>query len=237
MTNPILSHVTMTGVDDATPIDWLISTSAEFPLVEWGILYSPKRAGHGGRYPAVDTIRKLLTTLPSSAQIALHVCGEGVFQLFSGDGDITALVNMLDKRGGRVQLNIRRQAYISMSHMLVSPIAALIVAYPNLTFITQYTKESIGVCRELSQHTRDNYALLFDESGGRGIVPTTWPAGLPGVQCGYAGGLGPDNIAEEHVKIRAVASEVYWLDMETKIRNPDSDLLDLDAVERCLRSL
>jgi len=57
---------------------------------------------------------------------------------------------------------------------------------------------------------------------------------MPGMVCGYAGGLGPDNLKKELAKIHRLAgSRAYWVDMETKLRT-DDDAFDLAAARRCL---
>src|SRR5207302_929741 len=67
---------------------------------------------------------------------------------------------------------------------------------------------------------------LFDTSGGAGLTPDdleeSWPMAWPGKYCGYAGGLGPDNVADELEKIfgtNAEQASTFWIDMETKVRS------------------
>lgn len=74
-----------------------------------------------------------------------------------------------------------------------------------------------------------NVDMLFDLSGGRGRLPTRWPAAPMGTMVGYAGGLNADNVAEAVSKIGPVAGD-YWIDMETGVRDAD-DRFDLD---KCL---
>ena len=82
-------------------------------------------------------------------------------------------------------------------------------------------------------------APLFDSSGGRGVVEKSWPK-IPHheygpIWCGYAGGLGPDNIKEELQKIEeAVGEAEIWIDMETKLRNK-KDQFDLNLCEQVLQ--
>lgn len=74
-----------------------------------------------------------------------------------------------------------------------------------------------------------NHSVLFDASGGNGISPDEWIAPLSGISCGYAGSIGPDNVANELTKIRSVAGGIsFWIDMEGKLRNSE-DWFDLDS--------
>ena len=55
-----IDRVTFTGVDDNTNIKDLELISSQNPYVEWGILYSEKQQGQGGKYPSKKTILKVL---------------------------------------------------------------------------------------------------------------------------------------------------------------------------------
>jgi hypothetical protein len=41
-----------------------------------------------------------------------------------------------------------------------------------------------------------NLSIIHDGSGGSGKRPTNWPSPYPGLNCGYAGGIAPANIAD-----------------------------------------
>jgi hypothetical protein len=61
---------------------------------------------------------------------------------------------------------------------------------------------------------------LYDGSGGRGVSPDKWFPPLPGKRCGYAGGLGLDNIKDELIDIKRVADNApVWIDMESSLRD------------------
>lgn len=62
----IIAKVTLTGVDDSSSVSDMEFLSDYFTNVEWGILYSPSRAGNGGRYPSVAKIQQLLEDAPES---------------------------------------------------------------------------------------------------------------------------------------------------------------------------
>jgi phosphoribosylanthranilate isomerase len=69
-------------------------------------------------------------------------------------------------------------------------------------------------------------APIFDISGGRGISPENWPSSNE--LCGYAGGLNPNNVSQEIVKISIVSKEA-WIDAESGLRTNNE--FDLDKVE------
>jgi len=227
-THQLLTHITLTGVDDHTNLAELANLSERFPLVEWGFLYSPKRQGHGGRYPSVATLLNAFRTLPDTVRIALHVCGAGVPNLLANEAEVTGLVEAVAARGGRVQLNFSQ----SRGGINLDALSTLLDRYPSLKVITQHNDANEGVWKRLCGHA--NYVALFDSSGGRGVERSAWPAPLHGIHCGYAGGLGPDNLAMELTRIRAAASgHPHWIDMEGKLRTED-DTFDLQRAEACL---
>lgn len=228
-THQLLTTITLTGVDDRTNLAEIVNLSERFPLVEWGFLYSPKRQGQGGRYPSVATLFDAFRTLPETVRVALHVCGAGVPNLLSNEAEVTGLVEAVAGRGGRVQLNFSQ----SRDSIDLDALSALLDHYPSLKVITQHNDSNEDVWKRLCGHA--NYVVLFDSSGGRGVERNSWPAPLHGIHCGYAGGLGPDNLATELTRIRAATrGQAHWIDMEGKLRTQD-DIFDLQRAEACLR--
>lgn len=231
-----LTHCTLTGVDAKTNLDAIARLSEEFPLVEWGFLYSPTRQGWPGRYPANDFLVNAFRGLPQNVRVALHVCGDGVTNLLQGKRMDRRLTDLVVARGGRVQLNFDQ----SRCAIPIDNIASIMTLYPEATFITQGNVGNRGVWQVLADRGVSNHAVLFDSSGGRGIACADWPAPiLP--PCGYAGGLGPANLGSELDRIHSVAgNRPIWIDMEGKLRRPgasDADWLDIDACRTCLEAV
>jgi hypothetical protein len=227
----MLTHCTLTGVDEKTDLADVSVMSGEHPIVEWGFLYSPKRQGQPGRYPSVGFLREAFQSLPDHVRVAVHVCGTGVPQLIEGDGVARELVHLIAQRGGRVQLNFNAFVLEPDFHQL----ELCMQGFPAAQFITQYNESNYHVWREL--RGADNHSVLFDASGGRGVEPLKWESPLSGVTCGYAGGLGPTNVATKLEAIQAsVGNRPFWIDMEGKLRDRN-DWFDLKACEAVLRAL
>ena len=92
--------------------------------------------------------------------------------------------------------------------------------------------QSDGVSDNLAyaMHTRDvPVAALFDTSGGTGLLPGAWPTLRTQFPCGFAGGLGPDNVLVQLDQINKVCSDDFptWIDMETRVRVTDNSALDM----------
>lgn len=227
-----LTHCTLTGVDEKTDLPELIDLSVEHPIAEWGFLYSPKRQGQPGRYPSVGFLRKSFHELPLHVRVALHICGSGVLQLIEGEPVVTELVQLVGQRGGRIQLNFSAHA---ISNFTLDRVRDCIQRFPLIEFITQYNEANVHVWKSLCDVP--NHSVLFDASGGRGIAADAWSAPLDGVRCGYAGGLGPQNMALELQEIQTVAGDApFWIDMEGKLRD-GADWFDVGACKTTLEGL
>lgn len=231
-----VTKITMTGVDENTNFHKLVAISKDNSEVEWGFLYSPKQQGGPGRYPSVYFLKKALALLPSPVQTALHVCGKGVNDILTGEPVATALVDVLSARSGRLQLNFNHRKRPVDLQALVR----FISDHPRLQVITQIHDGNSDVQPGLLKilgSTPANHALLFDSSGGRGQVATLLEAPRYGIHCGYAGGIGPDNIIERVTSINAVVGNLdTWIDMESSLRTITDGTGRFD-LQKCLTTI
>lgn len=229
MTTPMrLTHCTLTGVDEKTDLLELIHLAVEHPISEWGFLYSPKRQGQPGRYPSISMLSQSFSDLPAHVRVALHVCGQGVPDLLAGESTVSRLVAMVGERVGRVQLNFNQ----AREPIDLDALRGFLKSHPNLQVITQHNDANSHVWTSL-QGT-GNHAVLFDSSGGRGILAGQWPHALNGVPCGYAGGLGGNNLDEQLEAIAAAAGPARtWIDMEGSLRRADADGHDWFSLAHC----
>ena len=241
-----LRYVTLTGVDESVDFDQLVELDCNYRFVEWGVLYSPDRAGKDPRYPSLDWIEQFVEfATVERLNIALHLCGQAAKDLIQlGNRRLSGVVEGRDSSGmkllelaqrfGRVQLNTR--AKLSDVEALRS-LVELVARCENRTrVILQWHKEHEEVCDRL--WGCEGFEVLVDGSGGRGLLPPSWPEVNRNFRrIGYAGGLGPDNIAEQLPLIAKAASDrVYCLDMESKLRN-SQDQFDLELCRQVLEQV
>ena len=217
--------ITLTGADDATDPCALVDIAASRPagLVEWGVLYSSSRFGQG-RYPSrarIDEIAKMCTHA-SNAVFALHICGSAVRDFIAGCGHVSEVAQAFP----RIQVN-----FIAPKHDL-DALRERIAERPGRTVITQRNVPNANLWPLLGD--LPNHAMLFDASGGRGQECAYWPSIIRGACCGYAGGLGPDNLRTELPRIEAAAAgQITWVDMESKLRDA-RDRFDLARALQCI---
>ena len=218
-----LKYISITGADDAVDPADLLALSREFPAAEWAILLLPDRAGTP-RFPKPEWI-KSFAAQAKGLNTAMHLCGEALLGFVRGEAEIFDAMQGFS----RIQLNLKFGAVEGQ----YDPAALLkrVADNPRWQFIIQYAKDKQGLLPLLKDIP--NHAVLFDESAGRGITPESWDAPLAGHFCGYAGGLNPDNVAQNlEIIAKVAAGHETWIDMETGVRT--NDVFDLAKVRRVL---
>lgn len=223
-----LDRVTITGADDSVSPDELYRLSEQYPFVEWGILFSGKHQGTR-RYPSEAWLADLADTRPSTVKIAAHLCGKWVRSTLAGQADWWRAYPKLAPQFGRIQLNFHAEAVDPMT--LGSFVREFAPAHE---FIYQCDGVNDGWVRELVEEVGRG-APLFDQSGGAGIVPESWPVGWLRY-CGYAGGIGPENVVEVLGPLMAATmpGQPFWIDMERRVRSEDDTVFELAKVKTVL---
>lgn len=221
----MLTKVTITGADDSVDINELEDLSLEFPFVEWAILVSWAQEG-GYRFPSRKWIDEFVQMAGGERfNVSTHVCGRWVRDLLFGDLDWTELPSVIDICQ-RVQINTHGVPHVSTFKMVAN--------------LRQRVKEYIFQLDGVNDHlpyAATNFvhtSALYDTSAGVGKLPEGWSAPARAFQCGYAGGLSPDNVVEQIKKIQAVCRKNFWIDMERRVRTDDDSALDMKKVRKVL---
>jgi len=202
-------RITFTGVDERTNL-------ADLPRgVEYGVLFTVSPDGRN-RYPSRKDAAAIMAAMSAAGHaVALHVCGARArSELVNGQLiDLTAWTD-------RIQVNGRLEPW---------ELEDICRHHAQHEIITQANDWN----ESLLDWECDNHAILVDASGGRGQSPSEWRRPATDKTVGFAGGLGPDNIANELRRIRAVAIGDWWIDMEGKLRAQD-DWFDVGRVRAVL---
>lgn len=204
--------ITFTGFDKVTDVRKAVELALRYP-VEYGFLFSPTRIEnryHKGISEAGQYMLSMNTGL--RIKVSAHLCGGYARIVNEGKQNILEILPEL-KYFSRWQINA--------------------ISY-NLDNCAKYAVEGREIIlqnrlNEFPMMPYPSMYWLYDRSGGKGIVPTTWPPqGEVNQFVGYAGGLSPDNISEILPEFEKKAYS-YWLDMESSVRT--NDLFDLSKVE------
>lgn len=194
--------ITLTGADKLVPLDELESLAK--CGAEVGLLLSASRAGRFPRYPSVTWICKAVERLGPSC--AVHICGQT-----ARDSLVSGAYPWL-RAAGRLQLN----GYLS--HFELRRLADVQGPVP----VVQWRDGEQLPPREVKAH------VLVDASGGRGQLPRRWTRPETPHPVGFAGGLTPENLADQLDAIAEVAVDPWWVDLESGLR----DVADQFSVSR-----
>lgn len=220
-----LDRVTFTGADDSIDPAELVKISEKYPFVEWGILFG--RAQGRSRFPSEKWLLELRKVRPLTMQLSAHLCGQWVQDLvFGADFSWADRYSNLVPIFQRAQVNFHGR-YHQTNFVFVN---LLSLWNERIKFILQCDGVNDSTVLRLAQ--AGWCVPLFDTSGGAGIIPKKGrPKAWKGIYCGYAGGLGPENVAEQIFKIEeAAGKERFWIDMERLIRSEDDQTFDLEKV-------
>ena len=223
-----VKYITFTGADDSNMPKDLLDISRMYPFVEWGILLSATQEG-GLRFPSKQWM-SALADLAGDSDINLsgHLCGKWLRDLLLGK--FTMPHREIWKAFKRIQLNF----HADKLNVDIFDFHQALFVMPEKDFIFQVDGRNEGVYRRaVSEGVRA--FPFFDLSHGAGVLPGGWDVPLDNKFCGYAGGLGPDNL-EGQLKIidKAVGDREIWVDMETQVRSNGGMEFDLDKVMKCI---
>lgn len=236
-----LTHVTLTGADDSVDPDALAEISQQYPLVEWGILIGSLHNEGTPRFPSKSWLEDFedAQKCEEEMQCSLHLCGRWLRDLLRGDRVCWDEMPFSRAYGEfqRVQLNFHGEAHETNGREFRRTLASL----PQKTFIFQIDGYTGPRMLENYLSLWPNGVPLYDLSHGAGVVPEIWPEpewndeNLSLIPHGYAGGIGPDNVADVLKQLSPIVEDCpVWIDMETKLRSDNGEQFDLDKCRRVL---
>lgn len=233
----ILKQVTVTGADDSIDYYSLYSISKKYPFVEWGILLSKNSEGYN-RFPTWKWIERLITEKHPTVNLSGHLCGSWVRDIINGGNIFLDTHRELTYGFNRFQLNFHGELLNALYP------ERYIKSLQYLTYIKhqQIIFQADGVNQKLYNLARSIYGqqnginavMLYDLSGGNGVLPDKWQEPIGGY-CGYAGGLSPENLKENLDKLCDIVGDTpIWVDAETHLRSNNDKQFDLDKVVKFL---
>ena len=240
----MLTSVTVTGADFSVKPSELAEVAAACPWVEFGILWngSPHPSP---RVPPMDWMLELLADAQPkhNLKLSLHLCGQGCRDFL--DGVFLSRPEPLGSRWKRCQINTHGVPHTFDPRRLRETVRKITSNGQQVIF--QYDKVNTDILLScVGHHVYDDYengdfsiASLFDLSHGGGVLPEKWehPLLKTKIPCGFAGGLSPENVAQQIEKILEAAGDVpFWIDAETGLRTDDLRQFDLAKVVRFLEA-
>lgn len=227
-----INKISLIGVDEKTNLYDLVKLqySTNIPL-EYGFLYSSPREGEENRYPTGNFINfaKGVLSDHSDGTVSLHLCGDvAYYYLVNEYVKNYPLVHLIENID-RIQFNLH---WGKLKQHPIEIIEDGIAYYQqnDQRVIFQYNdnnKEFI----DLLKHRETHVDILFDNSGGLGKELNNPQKAIKGFNCGYAGGISPDNVYGILNRISQVNDEdtSIYIDMESGIRDEN----DWFSIEKC----
>lgn len=228
--SPKLERISLTGADDKVSLAALAKLSAQYPFVEWALLYVPHNEG-APRNPS-RAWRQAFFRAQLRGYSAVHLCGRQAFEELLM-GTLPAEILLAD----RLQLNINARKQDFTDAEVLAVFRKSLDLGPDI--ILQYHEGTATVIREFLRELPSSVLrrvhILMDESKGTGKVlsAASPPPRLEQMYCGFAGGLAPDNM-DWALSLMEQGAKLYWADMESGIRTDNE--FDINKARRVLEA-
>lgn len=264
----ILDRVTMTGADDSVDARSVIQMARIYPFAEFGILFSED--DQATRFPSEKWLYCLHHMIVNDyysvlkPQLSAHICGQWVKDLLQGKNTIGMKYSAVLSHFQRIQLNFHGADHSKYMTNAGKNLLKYDPMFVGKQIIFQLDEVNDSLYESCAADLSFNAVGLVDGSHGAGVSPKKWSHPFNGLTiqvpvverywsyCGFAGGIGPDNIEREIRNIDKFSSECVkyyreqnqcrvgsearvWIDMETKIRSNNDQLFDWNKVEECLK--
>jgi hypothetical protein len=224
--------VTFTGVDETADVERLKEIRSHYFTVEWGLCLTSKSQDRMAGFPGIEWICKLPPGLNLSAQL----WGKSAADFLQGDD--TELMTRYGKVWSlfrRIQIN----STDGIDQVDLSGLTQLIAKNADKHIILRIRDRNLEVADALVTHGI-SCSTLFDESEVQEPAQKKWPKGLKRFTgCGYAGGLGPDNIYKQLTPIlnAAQSAECWWVEIDSSLRvkEHDQEVFSLASCKRTIR--
>ena len=217
-----LKTIVCSGINEKNDINEALEFLKKYKNAEFGVQCSPRKAGY--QTPRFEWLKELLYKLDEQKiekRVALHL-NEGFVVSFCDvkvPDEISDLLN-IGKSVGRLQLNFKigREIFAAGNVPNIRTLEKTMKAVAMHTIILSASQPNLSFIHK-AHHQGMKFDVLFDDSFGEGVAPDMRrPPLFEGVFQGYAGGLSPENIAEELAKIEKVAKGAVFIDAEGKLK-------------------
>lgn len=231
-----LKCVTCSGANEHTNVEKLVDLFYNYnDRASIGIQVSGDNASFGmARFWWIKALHYHLKEQEINLNIALHLNLDWVERFCTGDvpDEVQHFLGLNYSDGDPFIRTIQLNFMIKHKDDLkVETVGRMIKKYPDQTFVLSYNDANASFIKKLYD-AGVKFELLYDSSFGGGIVPENrLPPVFSDIPQGYAGGLSPENVAEEIDKISKVipANGQFSIDAEYKLKGEDGNF----SLERC----
>lgn len=224
--------VTFTGVDETADVQRLNEIRSHYFTVEWGLRLAVESQGRTAGIPSVEWMRKLAPELNLSAQL----WGTSAAKFLQGDDtELMSHYGSIWPRFRRIQIN----SADGHDRADLTAFTRLIERNLDKQLILRIWDRNLELADALLAQGI-SCSTLFDESEPQEPAQRKWPKGPKRFAgCGYAGGLGPDNIYKQLSPILNAAQTAarWWVEIDSRLRAKENDqeVFSLACCKRTIR--
>lgn len=224
--------VTFVGVDETADGERLKEIRSHYFTVEWGLWLAGESQGRDAGFPGIEWICKL----PSGLNLSAQLWGKSAGDFLQGDDtELMTEYGQVWSLFRRIQIN----STDGIDQVDLSGFSRLIAKNADKQIILRIRDRNLEVADALVAQGIA-CSTLFDESEVQEPAQKKWPKGLKRFAgCGYAGGLGPDNIYKQLTPIlnAAQSAERWWVEIDASLRvkEHDRDVFSLASCKRTIR--
>lgn len=224
--------VTFAGLDETAELERLKEIRSLYFTVEWGIRLAVERQAGAAGLPDIGWLTRLAPELNLSAQLQ----GKYASDFLRGDDAL------LMAHYGKCWPQFRRIQIDSLSGLTEVDLSGL-----TRLMEKNFEKQLVFRVRDQNLEVADalitegiSCSTLFDQSKVQEAAQKKWPKGIKRFAgCGYAGGLGPDNIYKQLSSIlnAAQSAERWWVEIDSSLRTIENgrELFNLASCKRTVR--
>lgn len=238
-----IQTITCSDPREDTPVSALVGFMNEYPDVEVAVQATPSKMARGTKRAVwFDELISAVRNNPRALNLALHVNMEWCDKMCLGDipDQLYDYFGALRSDGASVirrwQLNYSGSKTARFDALSM---AGMMIRYPDREFILQYdgTQKNMSRILELDGFYK-HFSVLYDASGGNGIMPTYYDAPVLGHKTGYSGGLRAANVAGALDKIAIAARRAtIWIDAEGGLKKPGTKTFDIGAAREYVNAV
>ena len=224
--------VTFVGVDETADVERLKEIRSHYFTVEWGLWLAGERPDRAAGFPGIEWICKL----PSGLNLSAQLWGKSAVDFLRGDDtELMTDYGQVWSLFRRIQIN----STDGIDQVDLSGFSRLVAKNADKQIILRVRDRNLEVADALVAQGI-SCSTLFDESEAQEPAQKKWPKGLKRFAgCGYAGGLGPDNIYKQLTPIlnAAQSAERWWVEIDASLRakEHDQEVFSLASCKRTIR--
>ena len=229
-----LQRISCVGANEKLAVGDCVDFLARNPRAELGVGVSKQKGGAG---TARNKWLGELLDEHRGGRVPLHVNNDWSVGVANNRYPEELIDFLKTKPASKMQVNLGGCGYTSKDIEVKKFIASVVRADElGSRLILSYNPEFAAIIKNIYESVGDKFDVLYDASFGYGKRADKYESVFPNLVQGYAGGLSPDNIAEQLDKIASAQPSGrlvrVFIDAEGGLRSDNKNVIDLNKAEQ-----